>query len=283
MCQTEPIFTDFDVIMETMHGNQFVCDTFAVGHKSVLITGASSGFGEHFAWTFAKAGCTKIAILARRLDRLEQLAEQVMRKFPQCVVAPVACDITKVESIKKAFDQAEELAQTKFDVIINNAGLGMTRSVLKVDEEVFDQHVNINLRGSWFVAQEAAKRMIDAKIKGSIINIASIYGLRVGIGHGVYSVTKAGLTQMTKAMAIEFLRYGIRVNSINPGYFRTEMTKDFYDGPKGQQFLKEHTPLNRLGLLEELDGALLLLASDASRFMYGSVIVVDGGHVISSL
>jgi NAD(P)-dependent dehydrogenase (short-subunit alcohol dehydrogenase family) len=166
---------------------------------------------------------------------------------------------------------------------VNNAGVGPVVRFEKETESTYDGTMDVNVKGAFFVAQEAAKRLIARKLPGSIINISSIYGLRVGYGHSVYAVSKAALTQMTKAVAIEVCQHGVRVNSVNPGFFRTELTQEFYDSPKGDDFLKKHVPLQRLGLLHELDGVMLLLSSDASRFMHGAVITVDGAHSISSL
>ena len=261
---------------------KFLASTFSVAGKSVLITGASSGFGEHFTRVLAQAGCEKIAILARRTDRLESLAKELREAHPGLKIAAVQCDLAEIANIPKAFDAAEQSLDTVFDVVVNNAGLGLPRAVLKVDEAHYDKHVDINLKACWFVAQEAAKRLIAAKRPGSIINVSSIYGLRVGMGHGVYAVTKAGLTQMTKAMSLELVPHKIRVNSINPGYFLTEINADYYSTDRGKQYI-ETMPAKRLGQLDELNGVFLLLASDASRFMYGAVITVDGAHAVSSL
>lgn len=265
--------------------SSFLESTFKVAGKSILITGASSGFGEHFARTYAKAGARRMALLARRTDKLESLATELRRDYPGMVVAPVRCDVSDVADVTRAFDDAERDAQTPaFDVIVNNAGLGPVVAAVDETAASYNQVMDVNVRGCFFVAQEAAKRMMAAKVPdGSIINIGSIYGMRVGYAHSVYSISKAAVTQMTKALSLELLPHGIRVNAINPGFFRTELTQEYYDSPKGDAFLQKHVPLKRLGLLQELDGALLLLSSEASKFMHGSVIVIDGGHVNSSL
>ena len=262
--------------------SNFLSNTFTLAGKSVLITGASSGFGEHFAKVMAKAGCRKMALLARRIDRLKKLAADLAEEHEGMEVEPITCDVSNVSDIISAFDKGEKALNTTFDVIVNNAGLGIPQAVLKVDEATYDKHVDVNLKGCWFVAQEAAKRLRKKNKEGSIINISSIYGIRVGNGHGVYAVTKAGLTHMTKAMALELCKHNIRVNSINPGYFLTEINSDYYSTPRGEEFIKTF-PMQRLGEYDELNGVLLLLASDASKFMHGSVITVDGAHSISSL
>ena len=168
-------------------------------------------------------------------------------------------------------------------MIINNAGVGPAAAILQASQASMDDTMKINVRGPFLLSQEAAKRMIAKQLTGSIINIASIYGLRVGLNNGVYATSKAALVQLTKAMSIELLGKGIRVNCIAPGYYRSEMTADFYDSAAGKKYLETKVPSKRLGRLEELDGALLLLASSASSNMTGSVVIVDGGHVTSSL
>jgi len=250
----------------------------------VFLTGASSGIGEHFAWTLAKAGASNLALAARRVDRLESLAAAIRKACPNTKVATVACDVGDVASIRHALDDASrKLGNATFTVIINNAGVGPAASVLEATPESMNNTLDINVRGPFVLAQEASKRMIAKGLAGSIINVASIYGLRVGFNNGVYATSKAALVQLTKALAIELLSKNIRVNCIAPGYYRSEMTADFYDSPAGIKYLKEKVPSKRLGRLEELDGALLLLASKASSNMTGSVVVVDGGHSTSSL
>mmetsp|Transcript_8283 Transcript_8283/g.13412 ORF Transcript_8283/g.13412 Transcript_8283/m.13412 type:complete len:268 (-) Transcript_8283:37-840(-) len=263
--------------------SSFVQDVFNLQDVAAVITGGSSGFGEHFARVYAKAGVKHIALLARRTDKLEKISAELCSQYPGVRVVCAKCDVSNVASISKAFDNIEEQAGVTFNVIVNNAGIGPVHSVLDETEETYNQVMNVNLRGCYFVAQEAAKRLRSKKMGGSIINISSIFGMRVGYGHSVYSMSKAGLDQLTKAMSLELLKFGIRVNSINPGFFRTEMTAEYYDSPKGDAYLKKHVPLQRLGNLSEIDGALLLLSSSASTFMFGSTVVVDGGHVISSL
>jgi NAD(P)-dependent dehydrogenase (short-subunit alcohol dehydrogenase family) len=262
----------------------FLQQTFGLQGKAVFLTGASSGIGEHWAWTLAKAGASHLALAARRADKLEVLAGAIRKAHPLTKVAVVQCDVGDVQSIRHALDTASsKLEGVTFQVIINNAGVGPSAPVLEATPESVDDTMNINVRGPFVLSQEAAKRMIAKGLGGSIINVASIYGLRVGFNNGVYAMSKAAMVQMTKAMAIELLSQRIRVNCIAPGYYRSEMTADFYDSPAGIKYLKEKVPSKRLGRLEELDGPLLLLASDASSNMTGSVVVADGGHSSSSL
>jgi len=258
---------------------------FGLGDKDILLTGASSGIGEHWAWTLARANVRSLALCARRTDRLEKLAAEIKKEFPNIKVCAVPMDVSwDSKQIAKALEQAETaLGGVTFNVIVNNAGVGPSAAVLNETQEQLDNTMRINVRGPFLLSMEAAKRMIAKQMTGSIINVASIYGLRVGFNNAVYATSKAALLHMTKAMAIELLGKGIRVNAIAPGYYRSEMTAEFYDSAPGKKFLQTKIPSKRLGLVHELDGALLLLASEASTNMTGSVVVVDGGHSTSSL
>ena len=223
---------------------------FSCSGKRVFITGASSGFGEHFAETVARAGASAIALAARRLERLEKLAARIRQVVGSdgANVVCVECDVSKSESIRRAYDEAERQAGVDcFDVIINNAGIGTDGKFLEVSESDYDKLMAVNTRGCWIVAQEGARRMKACSRMGSIINIASIYGLRVGVSHSAYSATKAAVVHMTKGMAVELLRYGIRVNCVCPGYFWTEMTVDFFQSPAGKRFASKRIPMRRLG------------------------------------
>ena len=183
--------------------------------------------------------------------------------------------------IEQAFDGAE----ARFGpvtIVINNAGVTATRAAIEVDEKTWDQVIDTNLKGVWLTAQAAARRMIKNGTGGSIVNIASILGLRVAGGVAPYAVSKAGVVQMTKSLALEWARHKIRVNALAPGYIETELNDAFFTSEAGMALVKR-IPQRRLGLAKELDGPLLLLASDASTYMTGSVVAVDGGHLVSSL
>jgi len=168
------------------------------------------------------------------------------------------------------------------DVLINNAGVTRQAPALQQTLEDWDAVVNTNLRGAWLTAVAVAKLMIADGAPGSIVNIASVLGLRVASQVAPYAVSKAGVVQMTKALALEWARYGIRVNALAPGYLRTDINDDFFAGEAGKKLISR-VPQRRLGELSELDGPLLLLASDAASFMTGAVIPVDGGHLVNSL
>ena len=186
------------------------------------------------------------------------------------------------EQMKTAFDAAEARFGA-VDVVINNAGIGDPGRFLELGEEDWQRMLSTNLDGVFRVAQCASQRLVKAGRGGSIINIASILGLRVGLGLSHYCTAKAGVVQLTKAMALELARHRIRVNAIAPGYFRTEMNDAYFDSEAGQNYIRDQIPLRRLGQLAELNGPLLLLASEAGAFMTGSVLAVDGGHLVNPL
>ncbi len=251
---------------------------FDLSGKVALVTGASSGLGVHFARTLAAEGAA-VAIAARRADRLASLQAELQAAGAQA--AAVDLDVTSAGAVMAAFDAAEK-ALGPIDVVVNNAGISIVKPALDMPVEDWDQVVNTNLRGAWLVAQTAGKRWAAAKRAGSIVNIASILGLRTIGQVAPYNASKAGLIHLTRALAMEWARYQIRVNAICPGYIETEMNGDFWKTPGGQRLI-ERIPQRRIGKPEHLDGALLLLASEAGSFMTGSVITVDGGHTVSSL
>ena len=258
--------------------NPVAASLFDVTGKVALVTGASSGLGEHFAATLATAGATVVAA-ARRTDRLAALVAKIESAGGRAIAVPL--DVTDPESIAAAFARATQAVGAP-DIVINNAGIAQTRPALELTEDDWRQVMNTNLDGAWRVAQAAAKAMTGARKGGSIVNIASILGLRVASSLLAYTAAKAALIQATQALALEWARYGIRVNAIAPGYVETEINAGFFKSEHGQAMVKR-VPQRRIGQASELDGALLLLASEASSYMTGSVLVVDGGHLVSSL
>jgi NAD(P)-dependent dehydrogenase (short-subunit alcohol dehydrogenase family) len=251
---------------------------FDLSGKVALVTGASSGLGVHFARTLASAGAA-VAIAARRADRLASLQAELQTAGHR--VAAIDLDVQSGDSISKAFDAAEQ-ALGSLDVVVNNAGISIVKPALEMPEQDWDAVVDTNLRGAWLVAQAAGQRWVAAKRAGTIVNIASILGLRTIGQVAPYNASKAGLIHLTRVLAMEWARYSIRVNAICPGYIETEMNSEFWKTPAGQRLI-ERVPQRRIGQPEHLDGALLLLASEAGSFMTGSVIAVDGGHTVSSL
>jgi len=247
-------------------------------NKVALVTGASSGLGAHFAHVLSKAGA-RVVVAARRIDKLHQLIKSIEAAGGKAMA--VAMDVTDGESVKTALNQAEA-ALGPIDVLVNNAGVADSKRFVNVDEDSWDFVMDTNLKGAWRVAHEVSSRMLSAKRPGSIVNIASILGLRVSIGESTYGASKAALVHMTKAMALEFASKGIRVNALCPGYIRTEMNADYFESEKGKAYLQS-TPSQRLGKLEELDAPLLLLASDAGSLINGVALPVDGGHLVNGL
>jgi NAD(P)-dependent dehydrogenase (short-subunit alcohol dehydrogenase family) len=251
---------------------------FDLSGKVALVTGASAGLGVHFARTLAAAGAS-VAIAARRADRLASLQAELQSAGAKAVA--VELDVQSGDSITAAFAAAEK-ALGPIDIVVNNAGISIVRPALEMPVEDWDAVVNTNLRGAWLVAQTAGKRWLMGKRSGVIINIASILGLRVAGEVSAYAASKAALIHLTHTLAFELARHKIRVNAIAPGYIETDMNRAFFATEAGQALIKR-IPQRRLGTAEDLDGALLLLASPASAYMTGAVIAVDGGHLNSSL
>ena len=251
---------------------------FDVSGKVAMVTGASSGFGVHFAKILAARGA-KVVVAARRVGRLESLVSEINAAGGEAVA--VAMDVTSADSIEAAFNQGEAAFGT-ITLVANNAGVADVRSALKIDESSWDHMMDTNLKGVWLVAQQAAKRMISAGVGGAIVNTASILGLRVSFGQSSYSVSKAAVIQLTKALAVEWAGKGVRVNALCPGYFLTEMTEAAFASPESQKYLSS-SPARRAGEMDEITGPFLLLASDAGSYLHGVALPVDGGQSISNM
>jgi NAD(P)-dependent dehydrogenase (short-subunit alcohol dehydrogenase family) len=251
---------------------------FDLAGRTALVTGASGGLGEHFARTLAAHGA-RVALAARRRDRLDTIVEAIRAGGGHAIA--VTMDVTGGESIRAAFAAAaDELGP--IDVTVNNAGISIAKPALDLLDSDWDQVVDTNLRGTWLVAQTAARALVAAKRGGRIVNVGSIVGLRTIGQLAPYAAAKAGLTHLTHVLAMEWARYDIQVNAIAPGYIETDLNRPFWSTPAGKRLI-ERIPQRRIGQPRDLDGALLLLASDAGAFMTGSVLVVDGGHTVSTL
>jgi len=250
-------------------------DLFSMDGRVALVTGASSGLGRHFASVLHQAGAT-VVLAARRLDRIEAEAARLGER-----ARAIPLDVSDEASIVAAFEQLAADGML-CDVVVNNAGISGSSLILKMETAEWDSVLEVNLRGPFLVAREAARRLVAAKKPGSIVNIASILGLRVAPALAPYMASKAGLIHLTRSMAFEFARYGIRVNALCPGYFATEINTDFLQSETFQASLKR-VPQRRIGDLRDLTGPLLLLASEAGAYMTGAALVVDGGHAINSL
>lgn len=251
---------------------------FRLDGKTVLVTGASSGLGWHFSKVLAQAGAHVVAA-ARRKDRLEALCDDIRATGGQA--SAVTLDVTDDKSVSACFDACEKVAGVP-DVVVSNAGTTITKMAVDQTPQDFDLVMNANLRGCWLVDTEAARRLMAAQKPGSLINTASILGERVAAAVAPYAISKAGVIQATKAMALEWARYGIRVNALLPGYVRTELNGEFLDSDVGEK-LRKRIPSRRFNELADLDGPLLLLASDAGRAMSGATVEVDSGHLVSGL
>ena len=246
-------------------------DLESIAGKTILVTGASSGLGLHFAGMLCRKGADVI-LAARRLDTVEETAHHLRAEGGKA--RAVRMDVTDPASVTEA------LEGLRLDGLVNNAGVTTTTPALDLSAEDFGSVIDTNLKGVFTVAQAAARNMKGRG--GSIVNIASILGLRVAGALSAYAASKAGVVQLTKALALEWARYDIRVNALCPGYIETPLNRDFFATPAGEALIKR-IPQRKLGQLSDLDGPLLLLLSDASRYMTGSVIAVDGGHLVSSL
>ena len=253
-------------------------DMFSLQGQTAMVSGASSGLGRHLARVLARAGAA-VVVAARRKDRLESLVAEIAKSGGRA--AAVAMDATDVASIAAGFDAAEKAFGT-VTVLVNNAGVVARKGSLETTPADWDQVMNVNLKGAFFVATEAARRMIAAKTGGAIVTTASIAGIRPAGGIAAYAGSKAAIEHLTRTMAQEWARFGIRANAIAPGYFITDLNRDFLQSEAGEA-IKKRIPLRRFGTDGDLDGALLLLASDAGRFMTGTTVVVDGGHLIAAL
>jgi NAD(P)-dependent dehydrogenase (short-subunit alcohol dehydrogenase family) len=247
---------------------------FSLDGRVALVTGASGTLGAAFARTLHGAGA-RVVLAARRPESCRALADEL-----GAVVVPL--DVTDAASIAAGFDHATSALAAPCDVIVNNAGIAVTRPALEQTEQDWDGVLDVNLRGCFLVAREAARRLVASGSPGAIINIASVLGLRVTPGVVGYTAAKAGLIQLTRQLAVEFARHRIRVNALAPGYVETALNRDFFASEPGQAMIRR-IPQRRLGTPEDLAGPLLLLASAAGAHMTGAVVTVDGGHSVNPL
>ncbi len=252
---------------------------FSLHGRCALVTGASSGLGLHFSEALARAGA-RVVMAARRIEQLAEIQATLQDQGLTVYVVPM--DVTNEASIATAFAKAQELLGQPIDLLINNAGVASEGRAHELTSEQWDSVIDTNLKGPWLVSREFAQRLIARKLSGVVVHIGSILGCRVAQSVSAYCASKAGLHQLAKAQALEWSRYGIRVNALAPGYIETSLNRDFFASEAGQRLIKR-MPAGRLGQPDELDGALLLLASEASRFINGTIISVDGGHLASSL
>lgn len=253
---------------------------FDLTDQHVAVTGASSGFGRHFAGVLAKAGA-KVALGARRTGLIEARAKEI--RAAGGAALGVALDVTKTASIG-GFLEAAEAEFGPIDTLINNAGVEAgAKTYEMIDEADWDFVLNTNLRGAWLAAKLYTERVrANGQAGGNIINISSITDRRTIKGQFPYAVSKGALSRMTEVMALEAAKLNIRVNALAPGYVLTDVSRLLLESERSAEFVKG-IPMRRYGEFEDLDGPLLLLASDASRYMTGAILVVDGGHACASL
>ncbi len=243
--------------------------------RRALVTGASSGLGRHFARLLAARGA-EVVVAARRTDRLATLCAEIAGEGG--VAHAIELDVSDAGSVHAAFAALER----PVDIVVNNAGISLAEPAIDITIEDWDNTIATNLRGVFLVARAAARRLIDARQGGAIVNIASILGHRVAGNLAAYAASKSGVVRLTEALALEWARHGIRVNALCPGYVETDLNREFFKSEAGKALIRR-VPQRRLGRPEELDGALMLLASDLGSFITGTSLAVDGGHLISSL
>ena len=251
---------------------------FSISAQVALVTGASSGIGETLAMALSEAG-VKVIVAARRRERLEKLVADIKKRGGEAYA--VSMDVTKREQVNAAIAEGAKSLGTP-TIIINNAGVAKPRSFVSLEESDRDFVMDTNFKGVWNVAQESARRMIDAGLPGSIINIASVLGLTAKNGQTAYCASKGAVVQLTRAMALDLMKQNIRVNAIAPGWFRTEINAEYFDSEAGQEFITR-MPAKRLGRLEELVGPVLMLCSDSASFVNGAVLPVDGAISIAGI
>ena len=250
---------------------------FDVSQEIILITGASQGLGRQFARVLSAHGAA-VALAARQTIKLKSLEDEIRGRGGRAVA--VQMDVTDSTSIGRAIDSAEA-ALGPVSVLVNNAGIAVEKLAVDQTEADWDSVINANLKGAaYFAATEMARRMIGRKQEGNIVNIASVLGFGVMKFLSPYTISKAGIIQATRAMALELAGNRIRVNALAPGYIDTEMNHEFWSTPSGEKLAKR-IPQRRVGAESDLDGAIMLLASSASRYMTGSVVTVDGGFLLT--
>jgi NAD(P)-dependent dehydrogenase (short-subunit alcohol dehydrogenase family) len=251
-------------------------ELFDLKGRVALVTGASSGLGVRFAEVLAGEGAA-VALVARRTDRLAAVKGSIEAAGGRAVA--ISADVLDRKAMLRAFDEAEQAFGT-VTILVNNAGVAHANRAVDLPEEEWRRVVGTNLDAVFFWAQEAARRMLAAGKGGAIVNIASVLGLGVSKGTAAYAVAKAGVIQLTKALGLELAFKGVRVNAIAPGWIVTELNRDYLLSEAGAA-IKREIPVGRFGEERDLDGALLLLVSDAGRFIAGTTIVVDGGKVVA--
>ena len=247
---------------------------FDLSNKTAIVTGASSGLGWRFSELLGKSG-VRVVIGARRRERLQRLVQHLASI--DCQAHAIVLDVTDPASVADFFSRCQEMDITG-DILINNAGVAVTKTTIEQTEADWNAVMDTNLKGAWLMSKELVRRKQD-NVRCNIINIASVLGFR-GSGYlAPYCASKAGLINLTRSLAIELSKYNVRVNAIAPGYIETDMNRDFLRS-SASDAIRKRIPLREFGKPEDLDGAILYLCSDASRYVNGAVLAVDGGHSV---
>jgi NAD(P)-dependent dehydrogenase (short-subunit alcohol dehydrogenase family) len=251
---------------------------FDLAGQVALVTGASSGIGRHLALLLAAAGA-KVALAARRVDRLAEAVQEIEESGG--VARPLGCDVTRADDVAATVAAAEaELGP--ISILVNNAGVVTAKTLFEHTEADWDRVIDTDLKGAWLMAREFAAHLVARERPGRIVNIASVLGYRTIARVPSYCAAKAGLIHLTRVLAMELARYGILVNALAPGYVETDFNREFLRSETGQNLIGR-VPLRRVGRADDLDGAILLLASPAGAYITGAVIAVDGGHGVAAI
>jgi NAD(P)-dependent dehydrogenase (short-subunit alcohol dehydrogenase family) len=251
---------------------------FDLSGQVALVTGASSGIGRHLALLMAAAGA-KVALAARRVERLAEAAREIEREGG--LAEPLACDVTRADSVAETV-AAAEARLGPLSILVNNAGVVTAKPLFEHSEADWDHVIDTNLKGPWLMAREFAAHLVARQRPGRIVNIASVLGSRTIARVPSYCAAKAGLIHLTHVLAMELARYGILVNALAPGYVETDFNREFLRSEPGRKLIGR-VPLQRVGRPDDLDGAMLLLASPAGAYITGAVIAVDGGHAVAAI
>lgn len=247
---------------------------FSIEQKNIFIVGAASGIGYHSAKLFSGLGANLILADLHKKE-LDVLADEIRKTGVQ--VETHFIDVTQLDTIADALSKMTQ----KIDVSLNTTGISVRKPILEQTAEDWDRVMAVNLKGTWALSQAVIKHMIAKKSKGKIINISSVYGGVTNYDSLIYAVSKAGTDQLTRALALECAAYGIRVNAIAPTYIETPLSHDALSSIR--DYVISRTPLGRIGKLDDLDGVLVLLASDAADYITGTIFQVDGGNAVHRL
>ena len=247
---------------------------FDLDGKIAIVTGASRGIGRSIAQALARAGAD-VVLVARTMHLLDELADSIKGYGRRAL--PIQCDVGEYSSVQKMVQTAIK-EMKKIDILINNAGIAINKSFKDINYKDWEQHIHINLNSAFSMCKAVGPFMVR-KRKGKVINISSVLGVRANWNSLAYCTTKGALIQFTRTLAFEWARYKVNVNSVAPGWIRTDMSKALDKYPETKRMILEHIPFGRMGEPEEVNGAVLFLSSKASDYVTGQTIFVDGGYL----